>query len=50
MVLLTAMVENFGYRQINSIWRIRGLWQHMRGMTPTWGSMERRGFSVATDP
>ena len=50
MVLLTAMVENFGYRQINSIWRIRGLWQHMRGMTPTWGTMERRGFSVATDP
>lgn len=49
-VLLTAIVENFGFRQICSLWRIRGLVQHFRGMSPTWGSMERRGFSVSSDP
>jgi len=48
-VLITAVVENFGFRQICSIWRIRGLFQHMRGMKPTWGTMERKGFSVSTD-
>ena len=49
MVLLTAIAENFGFRQICSIWRIRGLIQHFRGMTPTWGTMERRGFSVSEE-
>lgn len=48
-VLVTAIVENFGFRQICSIWRIRGLIQHFRGMKPTWGSMERRGFTVSSD-
>lgn len=49
MVLLIAIAENFGFRQICSIWRIRGLIQHFRGMKPTWGTMERRGFSTPTD-
>ena len=48
-VLLTAIIENFGYRQVCSIWRIRGLIQHMRGMKPSWGAMERKGFKVSTD-
>jgi len=48
-VLITAIVENFGFRQICSIWRVRGLIQHFRGMKPTWGTMERRGFSVSSD-
>ena len=48
-VLVTAVTENFGFRQICSIWRIRGLIQHFRGMKPTWGSMERKGFSVSTE-
>lgn len=49
MVLLIAIAENFGFRQICSIWRIRGLIQHFRGMKPTWGTMERRGFSTSED-
>jgi len=49
MVLLIAVAENFGFRQICSIWRIRGLIQHFRGMKPTWGTMERRGFSTTSD-
>ena len=47
-VLLTAIIENFGYRQICSFWRMRGFFQHFRGMKPTWGSMERKGFTVTT--
>jgi len=46
MVLLIAVAENFGFRQICSIWRIRGLIQHFRGMKPTWGTMERRGTKL----
>jgi len=49
LVLVTAISENFGYRQICSFWRIRGLIQHLRGMKPTWGTMERRGFKVSVD-
>ena len=49
LVLLTAIVENFGYRQLCSFWRMRGLIQHFRGMKPTWGKMERRGFQVSAD-
>ena len=48
-VLITAILENFGFRQICSIWRIRGLIQHLRGMKTTWGRMERRGFKVSVD-
>lgn len=48
-VLLIAILENFGFRQICSYWRIRGLIQHLRGMKPTWGRMERRGFSISKD-
>ena len=48
-VLLTAIVENLGYRQICSFWRMRGLVQHFRGMKPTWGSMERKGFTVSPE-
>jgi len=48
-VLITAVIENFGFRQLCSIWRIQGLVQHFRGMKPTWGTMERRGFSVSTE-
>ena len=40
-----AVLENFGYRQLNSYWRIRGLWQWLRG-EQAWGSMARKGFSA----
>lgn len=38
-----AVLENFGYRQLNSIWRLQGTWQFLRGVR-TWGEMSRRGF------
>lgn len=40
-----AIVENFGYRQLNNLWRLRGTWQFMRG-AQGWGSMTRKGFAT----
>jgi len=38
-----AMLENFGYRQLNNIWRILGWWDFLRGKR-SWGVMPRTGF------
>lgn len=38
-----AVAENFGYRQLNSLWRIEGIWQFFRGQKD-WGEMTRTGF------
>ncbi|MFN7107255.1 MAG: glycosyltransferase family 2 protein [Brevundimonas sp.] len=44
LVLTTmAVVENFGYRQINNVWRLRGVWQYLR-KSQSWGTMTRKGF------
>ncbi|WP_316979185.1 glycosyltransferase family 2 protein [Shumkonia mesophila] len=43
LLTLVAVAENFGYRQINNLWRIAGYWQFLRG-AKGWGLMERRGF------
>lgn len=43
ILTLVAVVENFGYRQINNIWRIMGFWQFLR-KTKGWGKMQRAGF------
>jgi cellulose synthase/poly-beta-1,6-N-acetylglucosamine synthase-like glycosyltransferase len=44
VLMLAAIVENFGYRQINNIWRLRGTWQYLTKQQ-SWGTMTRRGFS-----
>lgn len=36
ILAVVAVVENFGYRQINNLWRLQGLWQYATGMTG-WG-------------
>ena len=38
-----ACLENFGYRQVNLWWRVRGMWQWARGKQGQWGEMKRRG-------
>jgi hypothetical protein len=43
VLLLAAIVENFGYRQLNNFWRIKGYWQFLR-RRHHWGTMTRRGF------
>ncbi len=44
ILTLAAVLENFGYRQINNYWRIKGMWQYARGGTG-WGQMTRKGFA-----
>lgn len=46
-LFLLGIVEAFGYRQLNSWWRIRGTISYFRGIN-TWGTMERRGFRGGT--
>jgi cellulose synthase/poly-beta-1,6-N-acetylglucosamine synthase-like glycosyltransferase len=43
LLLLVAIFENFGYRQLNTIWRILGHWHFLRG-SEGWGDMTRIGF------
>jgi cellulose synthase/poly-beta-1,6-N-acetylglucosamine synthase-like glycosyltransferase len=43
LLTLVAVIENFGYRQLNNFWRIRGWWQFLR-KSEGWGEMVRKGF------
>jgi len=40
-----AILENLGYRQINSWWRIRGMIRFLRRQGG-WGEMTRKGFGA----
>ncbi len=40
-----AVLENFGYRQLTSYWRIRGFFSGVRRVKD-WGKMERKGFTA----
>jgi cellulose synthase/poly-beta-1,6-N-acetylglucosamine synthase-like glycosyltransferase len=43
LLLVWALLENFGYRQLTVVWRLRGLARFLRGRKD-WGTMARRGF------
>ena len=40
-----AVLENFGYRQLNTWWRFKGCLDHILGKKG-WGKMERKGFQT----
>jgi len=40
-LLLAAILENFGFRQLNSVWKLIGLYRWVRGKKATWGTMTR---------
>jgi cellulose synthase/poly-beta-1,6-N-acetylglucosamine synthase-like glycosyltransferase len=40
-----ALLENFGYRQLNAWWRLKGTVSALRGVQ-SWGHMTRKGFNV----
>ena len=44
-IILFALLENAGFRQLSHLWRLEGFWQLVRG--GEWGAMERRGFASA---
>ncbi|MBL8230023.1 MAG: glycosyltransferase family 2 protein [Bryobacterales bacterium] len=41
-----AVLENFGFRQLLTWWRVQGLIDGLKGKRGGWGVMERRGFKV----
>lgn len=43
VLLLAAILENFGYRQINNLWRVQGWWEFLRRRTE-WATVARTGF------
>jgi len=42
-----CFLEHFPYRQLHMIWRLRGIWQYMRGDT-VWVPSKRKGLESAT--
>jgi len=48
-LMLAAVAENFGYRQLNNIWRLRGAWEFLTRQQ-RWGTMTRLGFNRAGAP
>jgi cellulose synthase/poly-beta-1,6-N-acetylglucosamine synthase-like glycosyltransferase len=44
VLTFAAIIENFGYRQINNVWRLRGTYQFFTKQH-TWGKMTRKGFA-----
>ncbi len=42
-LFLIGIIENFGYRQFNTLWRVRGTISAIRGKGG-WGVMTRKGF------
>jgi len=40
-LLAAAILENAGYRQLNSLWRLWGLWRWLVGAKGQWGDMQR---------
>lgn len=41
-LFLFGILENFGYRQMNVLWRLTGTWQWLRGKQGGWGRMKRQ--------
>jgi cellulose synthase/poly-beta-1,6-N-acetylglucosamine synthase-like glycosyltransferase len=42
-LIMYAVLENFGYRQMTVLWRIKGIIDYIRGVE-SWGTMQRTGF------
>lgn len=43
-MLLAAIAENIGYRQLTAWWRLQGWWASLRGKKQVWGTMTRVGL------
>jgi len=44
LLVLSMALENIGFRQLRSLWAVRGLIKYLRG-NREWGAMTRRGFA-----
>jgi cellulose synthase/poly-beta-1,6-N-acetylglucosamine synthase-like glycosyltransferase len=45
MLVGLGVLENFGYRQLTTWWRLKGTWDYFRGRQG-WGQMVRKGFAA----
>jgi len=43
ILFLSSIIECFGYRQINTFWRIKAAGEYFSGKT-SWGEIKRTGF------
>lgn len=48
--VVASFLENFGYRQLMTLWRVEGWWQGIRGREQVWGTMTRAGFGDTPSP
>jgi cellulose synthase/poly-beta-1,6-N-acetylglucosamine synthase-like glycosyltransferase len=46
-LLIAAVLENFGFRQLTVWWRVQAFWEYFRGDL-SWGAMERKGVRATT--
>ncbi len=46
---LFSLLDNLGYRQLTSLWRLRGIIEFLR-KTGGWGTMDRKGFKTVGAP
>jgi len=44
-----CFLEHFPYRQMHMFWRLRGIWQYLRGDT-SWAPLKRKGLRSASVP
>jgi cellulose synthase/poly-beta-1,6-N-acetylglucosamine synthase-like glycosyltransferase len=42
VLFVVAVIENFGYRQLTTLWRFEGLVRHLRKEESVWGEMTRK--------
>jgi cellulose synthase/poly-beta-1,6-N-acetylglucosamine synthase-like glycosyltransferase len=48
-LVVVAVLENFGYRQLLSLFKVKAFWDFLRRRR-AWGRMEREGFRAAAPP
>jgi cellulose synthase/poly-beta-1,6-N-acetylglucosamine synthase-like glycosyltransferase len=48
LLVVWAVLENFGYRQLTVWWRLRGVASYIRGKK-SWGAVERKGFKTTKE-
>jgi len=46
LLALVVVLENLGYRQLNSYWRLVGLYRWARQHESGWGEMKRKGVGI----
>ena len=49
LLVVWAVLENLGFRQLTIWWRLRGVLSYLRGKK-SWGRMNRKGFRPADGP